>query len=356
VRMATKHAGPPARVELSGRTLIAHGDDESVLWSYRVADKPGGEVDGAGVREIVLQGFVPVDWQATGDYETLVFLSIRRPAGSPRGYSFDRAEVYCLSSNGRMRWKYSPDARMTFAGREFAGPWMLRTWLLLAGPRPRLWASFIDQIWWPSFVVSFGPEGVSEPLFVNAGHIESLGRIKLAGGTYVLAGGVNNEFRSAALAVLDEHGVPNASPQTAGSSFVCDGCPGGRPRKYLLFPRSELSVALGEPYNFADFITFLGSDVAGVEVSVREHPPLDLRTVYRLSAGLTPQSVAMSDRYWEKHREMFRNGTLDHAAEDCPERTHGMTVRMWMPDGGWTALKVPPTFPSYDSRPLPIQQ
>jgi hypothetical protein len=353
VRMATTHPGPVAKVELSGSTLIARGENDAVLWSYRLPDGPGAKLADSVVGEIILHGFAPVGWRGIEDYDTLVFLSIRRPSQSARGTTFARSSVLCLSSAGKLRWTYTPDARLAFAGREFSGPWVFRTWHIATGPSTRLVVSFIDTTWWPSFVVSLGPEGVPESVFVNAGHIESLGRLQIGGVPFLLSGGVNNEYRSAALALLEEDGVPRASPQAAGSPFSCDGCPSGRPRKYFLFPRSELSVALGEPYNFADILSFRG-DGADVDVSVREHAGLDLRTVYRLSPDSTPQSVAMSDRYWEKHRELSNAGKLDHAAEECPERIRGVSVRMWTPDGGWTTLKVPPTFARDDSGSPPI--
>src|SRR5207253_6464333 len=119
----------------------------------------------------------------------------------------------------------------------------------LSDTKTPVWISFIDNVWWPSFVVRFGPDGVPHRAFISAGHIYALARVESPDGVHVLAGGVNNEYRSAAVAVLTDEGKPTSSPQTEGSPFVCDECPSDRPRRYFVFPRSELSAALAVPYN-----------------------------------------------------------------------------------------------------------
>ena len=126
--------------------------------------------------------------------------------------------------------------------------------------------------------------------------------------------------------------------------MTCNGCPSGRPAKYFLFPRSELNVALGNPRNFVHLLTV--NQGGGVDVTVREDggaPPL--RSVYHLSADLTPEWFAMSDVYWETHRRLSGEGKLNHSPEECPERKNGMVVRNWDPSSGWKELLVPHAFP-----------
>lgn len=338
-------AEAPARVEMSGNALVARDASGAALWSYRLPHQSGASADDAVVTGTQISTFAQVNLDAIGSAGIIAFLNRSKAAESPQGPSFAGSELLYLSSRGNLRWRYSPAGeKLTFNGREFAGPWRFRTWLVAPGVKPRLWASFIDHVWWPSFVVRVGADGRTETAFVNAGHIESLERVQLAGGTHILAGGVNNEFRSAALAVLDEAGAPATSPQTAGSSYQCDRCPTARPRKYFIFPRSEVNVALGEPLNSADTITARKTASASVEISVRESSTLGLQTVYRLSENLTAESVAISDRYWEAHRELSQKGKLDHAPEQCPDGSRGVRIKMWTPDAGWTEVVVPPTF------------
>jgi hypothetical protein len=334
-RIGTTPEAVPVTMELNGTTLVAQTQDKSVLWSFRLSEERGTQAQ--------ISAFVPMDWRAPDSPDAVVMVNVQEATD---GYAaFIRSDVYCFSSAGRLRWKYTPDARLSFAGRKFAGPWRIRSWHVLSAARPRLGASFIHQTWWPSFVVAFGPDGAAERRFVNAGHVESVARVEVQGRSYVLAGGVNNEYRSAALAVLDESGPAAVSPQTDSSPFACDDCPDGRPRKYFVFPRSEINVAAGASYSYADAASSRTAN-GSVEVSVRERMQGDPRAIYRLSPELMPESVAMSDRYWQTHDDLFQAGKLDHKAENCPERINGAIVRTWEPVNGWKNIRVPPTFPA----------
>jgi hypothetical protein len=112
--------------------------------------------------------------------------------------------------------------------------------------------------------------------------------------------------------------------------------------RYLVFPRSDLTMALGMPYNFATgiFETATGE----MEVSVREHGAPPLRTVYHLSPDFVPVSFARADIYWETHERLWAQGRIDHGAADCPERAGPLAVRVWEPTSGWREVSVPATF------------
>ena len=184
--------------------------------------------------------------------------------------------------------------------------------------------------------------GLHRPVVVEVrqrGHIHALSRVATPSGTYILAGGTNNEHGAASLAVLEEQGPSASSPSGATSSLTCDACPSRGPAKYLLFPRSELNIASDWPRNFV--YLFTPNEAGAVDVSVQEHSPPPLRAVYELSADLTPKSVAMSDAYWEAHRRLSAEGKLNHTPEECPERKRGMSVRSWDPQSGWKEFLVP---------------
>jgi hypothetical protein len=328
----------PAQIDINGSTLIARTAEDSVLWSYRLDDPLRGSLDG-NRGSFTLQGVVGLQQQ---DSDIVVLVSIEDSSGR-RG--FLRSDIYRFSRDGTLRWRYAPDFTLVFGNRAFTGPWRLRAW---APPNRRgeLWLSFIDPIWWPSIVVSLMADGAPAMRFASAGHVETITHVEDSRGNLVIVGGVNNEFRSAALAVLDP-ASPASSPQSPGSAFSCDGCPAGQPLKYFLFPRSEVGSALGAPYNFADGIMFAGDPRAGMDVSVRERDMQGgtLRSVYHFGADLTPASVARSDRYWEEHRRLSDERRLPHQVEGCPERHNGTVVRIWTVGPAWRSVPVLPTFP-----------
>ena len=348
IRIQTAALAIPARFEFSGNALVARGADDSILWTFRPPERPGSVVDGAVVNDVRMAGTARLNFRSH-DSDVLALLALTKVAEGPDKPEALRFEVFCLTSGGKFRWMFYPRNRLTFADREFAGPWRIHAWAALPGSKPRLWVSFIDNVWWPTFIESLDADGKAETAFVNSGHLVALAPVQIGAATYLLAGGVNNEYRSAVLAVLDPENEPSSSPQTPGTPFACDHCPRRGPFRYFVFPRLEVAVAHGVPYEYANTISG-GPGASSVEISIRDMTELNVRAVYRFSEGLMPESVAMSDRYWEIHREMFRTGKLDHAPEDCPERNDGVTVRMWQPAGGWSEIKVLPTFAPRETR------
>lgn len=330
---------PPARIELKGDALLASDSADRTLWSHQLATV---DVEKGGNRpRPELFETVPADLDGDGTAEVLSFVRFRTP-GNPG--TFLREEIYCLSADGRLLWTYTPDRRLSFAGREFSGPWRIRAWETSRSAERRVWISYIHERWWPSFVVSLDVNGVARLVLVNSGHVEALREVTLDGRSYVLASGINNEYRSAAIALVDPRQDGVTSPQSVASAFACDTCPSGHPTRYILLPRSELNIAFGQAYNLADVL----SSAAGraiVEVGVRENGEPMLRSFYKLTATLLPQSVWMSDRYWEHHRHLSEEGKIGHSFETCPERLQGVLGRVWASAEGWRDVRIPPLYP-----------
>jgi hypothetical protein len=338
VAVASRRGGdPPSRVEYDARSMSVLDAQRHLLWAAGLPPEAAGAAVSGGALGVRGFAWSVVDLHPEAGPEVLAFVDYFRE-GHPREQAAAQ-NVYCFSSTGALLWTFDPTYRLTFPDRAFAGPWLMRSWLASPAPDAQVWASFNHNVWWPSLVVRIDGLGKEQVKFVNSGHIEALSRLDRQGRRLLLAGGVNNEYRMAALAILDEDGPAASSPQAPGSSFACVGCPQARPLRYVLFPRSELNVAAGQPYNVVEIISAPG-EVAPVELSAREVPDPRLRTVYTLDEDLLPVSVAMSDAYWERHDRLFRERQLDHASERCQELTRGMPVRIWEPSSGWREILV----------------
>lgn len=326
----------PTQWELNGPVLSALGASRDVIWNFEL---PEGRVMAASGVEASLDRTLSVDLNSDGLSEVVAAIGYNRA-----GRIEQDAELYCLTSNGRLLWRYRPNQSLIFAGQEFTRPWRFNGAAAIALPGRSVWVSFIHRTWWPSFVVRLAADGTETLAFVNAGHIYALQGVEIGGRSLMLVGGFNNESMLPAVAAVAADGPAATSPQTPGTPFVCGNCPPGRPLKYLLFPSSDVHIALGRPFVMvADIQT---PDAAGaVEVSVR-HPGRSMRAVYRVSRDLTPLSVAFSDDYWKVHQELSDAGKIKHRAEDCPERHNGINVRLWQPATGWTDVRVGPTFPT----------
>ena len=335
---ATAPRAVPTQFSLNGDSLSASDAKGSVLWTSELPNAADGKNPRVGVQAHLDKALtVDLDGDATSEVVAVVhYINLN-------GRGIQDGEVYSFSGSGDFLWRYRPSRSLTFSGRQFGAPWRVHASAVTGSPDSALWLAYIHRTWWPSFVVRVGPDGTARLAFVNAGHVEALQSLQRAGQRLMLAGGFNNEFMMPAMAAFDEEGPPVTSPQTTGTPFVCDECPPGRPSMYLLFPRSEVNVALGAPFVSVADIERPG-DSGFLEVSVRQ-PDQGLRAIYRLSAkDLAPQSVAFSDAHWAMHRKLSQAGTLDHPPELCPERQEGVVVRMWQAATGWADIRVAPLF------------
>lgn len=332
----TPHA-IPTQFTLKNTALSATDAEGNVLWTAPLPNAADGTNDRGGA-QAQLEKTLTVDLD--GDATSELVAVVHYVNSNRRG--IHDAEVYSFTATGAFLWRYRPSRLLTFTGRQFGAPWRVHASAVTGSPAV-VWLAYIHRTWWPSFVVRLGQGGTEQLRFVNSGHIEALQSLTTAGKRLMLAAGFNNEFMLPAMAAFEEDGPPVTSPQTAGTPFLCDECPRDQPSLYLLFPRSDVNVALGAPFvSVSDIET--PDDRGFLEVSVRQ-PDQGLRAIYRLSANhLAPQSVAFSDAHWAMHRKLSAAGTLDHPPELCPERQEGVVVRVWQAVTGWTEVRVPPLF------------
>jgi hypothetical protein len=156
-------------------------------------------------------------------------------------------------------------------------------------------------------------------------------------GTYVLAGGINNEYRTASAAVLDLKGAPAKSPQSDGSEFQCiRGCPTGKPYRYMLLPRSEVNIASDSPYNNASQI-LLGP--GGFTIRTLEDGAA--AQFFEFAEDFQPERVVYSGDYQDKHRRYELERRILHGFDLCPERRNPATVKMFDENGIMRLASVP---------------
>jgi hypothetical protein len=335
-RWVNSNPPPPApieRVDVRIHSLVALDAGGREIWTF-APPSLAGQGPQTGMEPGGTQAF-PVDLDADGLREVLAFVRFQPKPGLELG------ETYALSPDGSMLWRFAPDLSLQFDSTRFRGPWRLRRWIPPSAGEP-VWMSFIHQTWWPSFVLTVNRSGQPTLRFVNSGHIEALGRVKTRQGTLVFAGGTNNEYGAASLAVLPENGAPSTSPHENSLWRSCDLCPSGAPARYFLFWRSDVNIAQGSERNYVN--TFTSYDDGSLDVSVRERYVPYLRAVYHFSPDLRPESVAMSDAYWDEHARMSNAGIISHSVEECPLRRHGVTVRSWDAANGWSDVAVPYAF------------
>jgi DNA-binding winged helix-turn-helix (wHTH) protein len=313
-----------------GNTLIAKGITGNILWTYRFDDSlRATSPEEANWRTQV------VDLNGNGDSEVLVAAAFVNPPG-PWG----REEIFCFSSHGKVLWHYVPEIHMEFNTRDLNGPWRVTHMLVVNdGNSKSVWVAVGHTIWWPAFVVKISPNGRHETAFTSSGAIYTLLNVRTKSGSYVLAGGINNEYRMASVAVLATSGLPATSPQSDGAKYQCiRGCPNGRPYRYILLPRSELNTTSDRPYNEA---VGLNARARGITIRTVEVAQTGTAQYFDFSDELQPERVVYSGDFAEIHRRYEREGRVAHSFEFCPERRSPALVRVFDENGISRLISVP---------------
>jgi DNA-binding winged helix-turn-helix (wHTH) protein len=317
-----------ARGAWNGNTFVAVSDSGRVLWKYPF-DAPLRELPA----DESLWRTQIVDLDGDGVPEILVAASFAPPQRA--GHD----EIFCFSSRGKVLWRYKPKEEIEFRTRDLNGPWKFVQMLVLPNGRSSsIWVSVAHNLWWPSFVVRLSAVGVASRVFTSSGDVMALQQVQTNAGSFVLAAGVNNEYRQASLAILSENGLPSTSPQTKGSGFQCiRGCPAANPYRYILLPRSELNAASDGPYNLA---THIYTRPSGITVETHEEDPGGT-AFYDFSQELHPERVAYGGGYREIHQRSEREGRIHHSFKDCPERKSPAILRICDDHGNWSTVAVP---------------
>jgi hypothetical protein len=174
-------------------------------------------------------------------------------------------------------------------------------------------------------------------MFTSSGSIFSLLSVRTKTGSYVLAGGINNEYRMASVAILAANGSPATSPQSDGAKYQCiRGCPSGRPYRYILMPRSEVNAASDRPYNQVESMNAVEGGI-----TIRTMEEISTGQYFDFSQELQPERVIFSSDYPEMHRRYEREGRIAHSFELCPEQQSPAVLRVFDESGASHQVSVP---------------
>jgi hypothetical protein len=308
----------PVRARLVGDTVVAETADGELVWRFTFPGALKKQIPG-DVRVLIHVADIDGD----GHREVLV---------APPFEEEPRAALYCLNSDGQLRWRYQPEATWRFGPREYTGPWQLTAFTFVdRGERKEIWMAIAHHTWWPAFIVRLDDRGQSRVAMVSSGWISEMEAFPSRAGTVVLAGGMNNEYNAAAFAILRPDDPPASSPQTPGSEFACEECPTARPLRYFVFEQSELSQLTRSNYNTVRHIRKLGDSIE-IRTSEVGAGAGEGQGIFELSGNFDVRAASMTDLYWAEHRRLEAAGQLKHTPENCPERLKGRRVQVWEPE------------------------
>lgn len=330
-----RHRRPMVGGGIVGNTLRAWDEDGNEVWRHSFPVPPHARQGHNGMLRFPYRQVQMADLKGDGSKQVLFPARFVLDGEQPV-----REELYCFSTEGKLLWSYSPEFAVRFGSDRYTGPWQFSDLVIVPGRRGSvIWTCLEHWNWRPGVVLTVDGDGKAALKFVNGGHIYALGRGSYGGRNFILAGGVNNEYAAAALAILGEESEPACSPQTPGTPFECVDGPKGRPERYFLFPPTEVTAARGGPYNLISQIEAVNQEFI---VSTREVTNEGAgAAMYRISKGLEPVEVGYDGSWGATHGQLQKEGKIGHGVRDCPHVKGPTMVRRWDGKSGWTTVRVP---------------
>jgi hypothetical protein len=311
---------------LTGNSLLAFNRKTRILWSHEFS-KPLRNY----ASEELEWCLRIVDLNGSGDRGVLYaarFLTQSNPD-----------TLFCFSPTGKLEWQLEAEAPLSNReGMPFERAWAIKHVAIVPAAKGQtVWAALANHAGWAGCVLRIDAQGSATVRFANAGHVERLCPVTLKDGHFLIACGENNDFDDAFVALLgaDDPAACSISGERLVYRFA--NAPPGTPRKYILFPRSELIRARQKPYGHA---TRIAEHLDGVIVEV-ETGGYGAYFLYHFSQDLEPRYVSPSGSHEFVHQSLEKSGAIPHAWPDCPELQTPLVLRIWEPDSGWYERPIP---------------
>lgn len=307
-------------VVLTDNRLIAFNRKTRILWSHEFS--------------ILLRDYSPaelewrlhiVDLLGKGERGVLLaaqFQSVTTPD-----------TLYYFSSEGRLVWQLEAEPPLRNRdGQPFDRAWVVKHVVLTSNQEGMtIWAALANYAGWAGCVLRVTATGTAAVHFANAGHVERISPVRSGGDDTLIICGENNDFDGAFVALLTINDPPARSVPGERLVYRFDNAPAGTPRKYILFPRTEVIIAREKPYGHADRIA---QHLDGVIVDV-ETGGNGGYFRYHFSSDLEPKYVFPSGGHEFSHLSLETRGAITHSWLDCPELQAPLVLQTWEPDSGW---------------------
>jgi hypothetical protein len=312
----------------------------------------------------------PLDPGVLGWDETLEnfvrIVHLRRPARTvvilvaplrlgPNPNSPYETQVDCFSSGGKLLWSYVPQERFQFGANKLQGPWHVTSlYLSNTSSEPQLWVAEDHYEWGNTFVVQLDlGTGLAKLRYVNTGVLYALDEVKTPSGTYLLAGGFNNEYSAGIMAVINEKKQFAASPQTPGTRHQCVSCPPGVPDEYFVFPRTEINRAEEVYEDPVRRISVLGDQIEVRKAEAQGRAQAGTIYLFHSIPSIWPISLRYDSSYNMLYRGLENEGRIHHSFAESPEQLHPQPVSVWTPSRGWAECDFrSPGIASSEARPV----
>ncbi len=225
--------------------------------------------------------------------------------------AYGEGRLYCFDSRGNERWHFDAGRETRFGGLTYSPDYRIYGFALHdfnRDGREEIVVISYHYPMWPCQLAVLDARGRPTGEFWNSGYLNDLAiqDIDGDGKDELIVSGVNNEY-GGCIIVLDPAHVSGCSPQTG--EFRSDTLPAGSEKYYVRFPRSDVSLALGDIVE--------GLQHVGVTRNRHITAYNDHGVIYELDFKLRCLSVEFGHGYMMRHNELRAEGRI-HSSRDDP--------------------------------------
>lgn len=313
-------SGEEMQVTIAAEGVTARAEDGRELWRHAFDASWSHALSEVSERLRVAGGGEPAV------YFTTAFRQ-RRSDGLA-----DSGEFTSLTLQGRRRWTFAFDDRITVGGKPYGPPWAVTAFAILdANERRQLAVAAHHWTWGPSVVAVLDDTGQRLGRYVNDGWIEQLHWVAP---DRLVAGGFSQSWDAGMVALIDATQVDGRFPET-DAAHQCQDCGTNLPVRVVIMPRSEINVATRSRFNRAILERIADRLIARtVEVPPMGQGVAD--AIYEFTPALDLVRASFSQRYWEVHDQLFAERKLDHDRSACPDKEGPRQVHVWSAGAGWS--------------------
>jgi hypothetical protein len=143
---------------------------------------------------------------------------------------------------------------------------------------------------------------------------------------------INNHMGCVSLFVLDPLSSEGVSPPYSDPNYVLENCMRGNQLRYVLFPRSDVSKALGLLYNYPGQLIPESADILGANVT--EVRSTQSQIIYYLDSNFRITDVRLEDSFRAIRNRLVMEGKLPPVDWETYTANLLDSVRYWT-DSGW---------------------
>jgi hypothetical protein len=320
----------PADFAVKGSALAILDDAGRVLWRYNTGleNLCGEETYRSHFqfrrsdRTAQLPYLLIKDLNHDGRREVLFSLQTQDETGE--------GEVLCFDRKGRPLWQFRAGRQMKYGDRTYSGDY--RTQGLLAkdldgDSRLEIIVVSVHRPSWPCQLALLDARGDLKGEYWNAGYFNDVACVDLNGDGVkeIVAGGNNNEYGRACLAVFDPKSISGGSPQ-GSFDFRCPELRPGSELSYILLPRTDVDLVENYPVDGVVNVDVLDNRRIQAKTSLTD-------IYYQFSFSFSEKDVILSHGFIQAHEKARLKGKIQSLLNSEYEHDLIAGIRYWDGDG-----------------------